>query len=103
MEIVFKNYDLNNDLDLLNKILARASKDRFELRQDTKNRYYLYDYDFKEVSRSKDEIKDIINEAGMGFVTAYDAFTKNPVTEDSERIYVLVREKYQERKQYIQT
>lgn len=60
MEIVFKNYDLRNDLDLLNKTLARASKDRFELRQDTKNRYYLYDYDFKEVSRSKDEIKDII-------------------------------------------
>ena len=60
MEIVFKNYDLNNDLDLLNKILARASKDRFELRQDTKSGYYLYDYDFREVSRSKDEIKDII-------------------------------------------
>ena len=45
-----------------------------------------------------DEIKDIINEAGMEFVTAYDAFTKNPVTEESERIYVIAREKYQENK-----
>lgn len=60
MEIVFKNYDLNNDLDLLNKILARASKDRFELRQDTKNRYYLYDFDDREVIRNKAEVKDII-------------------------------------------
>jgi len=50
-----------------------------------------------------EEIKNIINEAGMEFVTAYDAFTKNPVTEDSERIYVIAREKYQENKQYIQT
>ena len=50
-----------------------------------------------------EEIKSAVNEAGMEFVTAYDAFTKNPVTETSERIYVLVREKYQENKQYIQT
>jgi len=50
-----------------------------------------------------EEIKNIINEAGMEFVTAYDAFTKNPVTEDSERIYVIAREKYQKNKQYIQT
>lgn len=49
-----------------------------------------------------DEIKDMIAKAGMEFVTAYDAFTKNPVTEDSERIYVLAREAYQEKKQYFQ-
>lgn len=50
-----------------------------------------------------EEIKDIINEAGMEFVTAYDAFTKNPAAANSERIYVVVREKYQENKKYIQT
>ena len=49
-----------------------------------------------------DEIKDMIAKAGMEFVTAYDAFTKNPVAEDSERIYVLAREAYQEKKQYFQ-
>ncbi len=50
-----------------------------------------------------EEIKNVINEAGMEFVTAYDAFTKNPVRDDSERIYVIAREKFQDKKQYIQT
>ena len=76
MEIVFKNYDLRNDLDLLNKTLARASKDRFELRQDTKNRYYLYDYDFKEVSRSKDEIKDIIRCMNLQDYTTKESYLR---------------------------
>ena len=50
-----------------------------------------------------DEIKDMIDEAGMEFVIAYDAFSKNPLTPDSERIYVIAREKYQKNKQYIQS
>lgn len=37
-------------------------------------------------------IKRLLAEAGMEFVTAYDAFTREPVREDSERIYVLARE-----------
>ena len=37
-------------------------------------------------------------EAGMEFVAAYDAFTKNPPREDSERIYVIAREHGKERK-----
>lgn len=50
-----------------------------------------------------DEIKAMIDEAGMEFVIAYDAFSKNPPTPDSERIYVIAREKYQKDKQYIQS
>lgn len=37
-------------------------------------------------------IKALIKEAGMEFIAAYDAFTKEPVKEDSERIYVIARE-----------
>ena len=37
---------------------------------------------------SLDEVKEAIREAGMEFVAAYDAFTKEPPREDSERIYV---------------
>ena len=51
---------------------------------------------------SLEEIITAAEEAGMKFVAAYDAFTKEPVKEDSERIYVIVREAYQENKQYIQ-
>lgn len=37
-------------------------------------------------------MKELIAQAGMEFVTAYDAFTHEPVREDSERIYVIARE-----------
>lgn len=39
-----------------------------------------------------DIIKQLLMEAGMEFVAAYDAFTREPVREDSERIYVIARE-----------
>jgi len=35
----------------------------------------------------------LLEEAGMEFVTAYDAYTKNPVTEESEKILVIAKEK----------
>ena len=37
-------------------------------------------------------IKGLIREAGLEFVTAYDAFTKNEPTAESERIYVIAKE-----------
>ena len=44
-------------------------------------------------AHSLETIKELINEAGMDFVASYDAFTKNPVRSDSERIYIIAREK----------
>ena len=41
---------------------------------------------------SLDEIKKFIKNSGMKFEAAYDAFTFEPVREDSERIYVVARE-----------
>lgn len=49
---------------------------------------------------SLEVIQRLLKEAGMEFITAYDAFTKLPPKENSERIYVIAREKYQEGKQY---
>ena len=40
-----------------------------------------------------EEIRRLIEEAGMEFITAYDAFTRNAPRTDSERIYVVAREK----------
>lgn len=39
-----------------------------------------------------DEVLRLLGKAGMEFVAAYDAFTRNPPQADSERIYVLARE-----------
>ncbi len=38
------------------------------------------------------EVKAALEVAGMEFVTAYDAFTRNPVRRDSERMYIIARE-----------
>lgn len=38
-------------------------------------------------------IKEIIEESGLEYITAYDAFTRNAPTETSERIYVIARER----------
>lgn len=37
-------------------------------------------------------VRRLLARAGMEFVAAYDAFTRDPVREDSERIYVIARE-----------
>ena len=39
-----------------------------------------------------EKVKALLEEAGLAFVAAYDAFTKEPVREDSERIYVIAKE-----------
>ena len=39
-----------------------------------------------------DTVKRLLAEAGMEFVAAYDAFTREPVKADSERIYIIARE-----------
>lgn len=41
---------------------------------------------------SLEEVKALLLEAGMTFVAAYDAFTKAPVRDDSERMYIIARE-----------
>lgn len=41
---------------------------------------------------SLEEVKALLLEAGMSFVAAYDAFTKAPVRDDSERMYIIARE-----------
>ena len=38
-------------------------------------------------------IKGLVEESGLEYITAYDAFTRNDPTEESERIYVIAREK----------
>jgi len=44
------------------------------------------------------EIKEALTEAGLEFLEAYDAFTRNPVKDTSERIYLIAREHGKEQK-----
>ena len=38
-------------------------------------------------------IKGLVEQSGLEYITAYDAFTRNAPTSESERIYVIAREK----------
>lgn len=46
-------------------------------------------------------VKELLERAGMEFLAVYDAFTHNPPTEKSERVYFVAKEKYQENKMYV--
>ncbi len=50
---------------------------------------------------SIEKIKELLEKAGMKFVAAYDAFTKESPKEDSERVYIIAKEQWQENKLYV--
>lgn len=56
---------------------------------DLYRKYTEYHY---QKSYTLSQVKKAIAESGMDFVAAYDAFTKEPVKETSERIYIIARE-----------
>lgn len=56
-------------------------------------RYRKYEETHYQRAYSLETVRQAIDEAGMEFMAAYDAFTKEPPREDSERVYVVAREK----------
>lgn len=81
---IWENYydeeEAVNEYDLT--LFIREEDGRFRKYEET---HYQRAYSLKTV-------KMALKEAGMEFVEAYDAFTKEPPKEDSERIYVIARE-----------
>ena len=69
-----------NEYDLT--LFIRENDDLYRRYQET---HYQRAYELETVRK-------LLEEAGMEFVAAYDAFTKDPVKRDSERIYVIARE-----------
>ena len=55
-------------------------------------RYDKYMENHYQRAYSLEEIKDALRQAGLRFVTAYNAFTREKAREDNERIYVVARE-----------
>lgn len=56
------------------------------------NLYQRYEETHYQKAYSLETVKKALGEAGLEFVKAYDAFTHNPPSETSERIYVIARE-----------
>lgn len=92
MSFIWDNYYDNdhkiNEYDLT--IYVKEEEDLFRRFDETHyQRAYLLD-----------EVKEMLEEAGMEFVTSYDAFSYSNPIETSERIYIVAREKRQEDKYY---
>ena len=68
--------------------------------EDEKVRFLRFDEIHYQKVYTIEEIKEALEEAGMEFVAVYDAFSKNLPKENSERLYFIAREKYQEGKTY---
>ncbi len=68
--------------------------------QEEEDLYRKYEEVHYQRAYSLEEVKEAIKEAGMEFVTAYDAFTHEDPKETSERIYIVARETFQPKKQY---
>lgn len=81
---IWENYyeeeDQINEYDLT--LFIREEEGLFRKYQET---HYQRGYELETV-------KSLLEEAGLEFVTAYDAFTKDSPKEDSERVYIIARE-----------
>lgn len=67
----------------LSLFIREADSDLYRKYQET---HFQKAYDL-------DTIKRLIEQSGLEYITAYDAFTRDEPTEESERIYVIARER----------
>jgi SAM-dependent methyltransferase len=76
-------YDEEEEINEYNLTLyIKEEEERFQRFQEI---HYQRSY-------SLDTVKRLLEDAGMEFVAAYDAYTKDPVAEDSEKMLIIARE-----------
>ena len=76
-------YDEEEEINEYNLTLyIKEEEERFQRFQEV---HYQRSY-------SLDTVKRLLEDAGMEFVAVYDAYTKNPVAEDSEKMLIIARE-----------
>ncbi len=83
------------DITIYNKVELELEdeKEQTSLYERMEESHYQRAYELNDIIQ-------LIQEAGMEYVTAYDALTRNAPNELSERIYVIAREKKQDNKFY---
>lgn len=60
--------------------------------KDDDNRYTKFEETHIQRGYTLDEIKNALSDAGLSFITAYSAFTREPVRGDEDRIYIIAKE-----------
>lgn len=100
---IWENYyyekEMINEYDVT--IYKKADIELEEEGEDSKPLYERFEETHYQRAYELDTIIRLLEKAGMEYVTAYDACSKNPPSEESERIYVIAKEKKQNNKLYI--
>lgn len=60
--------------------------------KDEDERYTKFEETHIQRGYTLDEIKSALTEAGLIFIDSYSAFSKNPISENDERIYIIAKE-----------
>lgn len=63
------------------------------IKEEDSDLYRKYQETHFQKAYDLETMKNLIEQSGLEYITAYDAFTKNPPTAESERIYVIARER----------
>lgn len=95
---IWENY--YNEQEQMNEYdLTLYIKDEDNKEEDI---FFRFDEEHYQKAYELDKIKELLVKAGMEFVAVYDAFTKEPPKLDSERLYIIAREKRQAEKYYVE-
>ena len=62
------------------------------IREEQSGLFRKYQETHQQKAYDLETMKRLLTQAGLEYITAYDAFTKDAPTEKSERIYVIARE-----------
>ncbi len=62
------------------------------LKEEDRDSYLKFSETHFQKCYTLEEIKELLEEAGMDFIGAYDGYTDNPVSDDSEKITIIARE-----------
>ena len=81
-------------------LLEENTEGKMDLEEPDPPVFLRFDETHYQRAYSLEIIKELLAQAGMEFVAVYDAFTEQVPQPESERIYVIAREGYQEQKRY---
>ena len=90
------SYDPESRINIYDLTLYIREDTEEEAPQDMP--YYRYQETHYQKCYSPEEIRRLLEEAGMEFVAAYDCYSDQPVRPDSEKITFIAREKGKEKK-----
>ena len=70
--------------------------------KDKDNRYNRFEEVHYQKAYTVEKVKELLQKAGMEYITSYDAFTYDEPNECSERVYIIAKEGFQKDKKYVE-